>query len=59
MNKKEILSESPLPLYDVEEVSDAELIAYMQRAVTPARESTVVRALEKLDALAERDLTRH
>ncbi len=59
MIKKDIFSETPLPLYDVEEVSAAELMAYMQRTATPARESTVVRALERLDALSERDLTRH
>ncbi|MET0028548.1 MAG: hypothetical protein ABW101_13025 [Candidatus Thiodiazotropha sp.] len=59
MNKKEILSDTQLPLYDVEEVSAAELIAYMKRTATPARESTVVRALERLDALSKRDMTRH
>ncbi|MET0068213.1 MAG: hypothetical protein ABW076_17860 [Candidatus Thiodiazotropha sp.] len=59
MNRKEKLYSDQLPLYDVEEVSAAELIAYMKRTATPARESTVVRAHERTEARSRRELIRH
>ncbi len=59
MNAKEKMQDEKLPVYEVEEVSAAELIADMKRSESPARESSVVRALERMQAHSKRQAMRH
>jgi hypothetical protein len=59
MNAKEKMQDNELPVYEVEEVSAAELIADMKRSSSPARESSIVRALERMQALSKREAIHH
>ncbi|MEJ2425801.1 MAG: hypothetical protein P8101_15335 [Candidatus Thiodiazotropha sp.] len=59
MNAKEKMQDNELPVYEVEEVSAAELIADMKRSSSPTRESSIVRALERMQALSKREAIRH
>ncbi|MEJ2403878.1 MAG: hypothetical protein P8171_06240 [Candidatus Thiodiazotropha sp.] len=53
------MQDNELPVYEVEEVSAAELIADMKRSSTPARESSIVRALERMQVLSKREAIHH